>query len=188
MRSQKVFVMLGLAMLVAAGARADKVSADYDHRVNFSKYKTFMWVREPEPKDPFLKERIMRSVDIELRARGLRPAAEGADLAVGANFVTEEKHSWETYYSGPGWGPGWGWGWGPGWGWGYGWGDGWAETTERTYEVGTLTVELFDANSRKAVWQGVGTDTVSSKPQKRTKEVEKQIAKMFRKFPPGAGD
>jgi hypothetical protein len=49
-------------------------------------------------------------------------------------------------------------------------------------------VDLFDAQSRKIVWQGVGKDTLSSKPEKRTKEIDKQITKMFRKFPPFAGD
>jgi len=172
MRARAIYVTLGLILLLAAVARADRVTSDYDHRTDFSKYKTFMWVHEPEPNDPFVKERIVAAVNAELTARGLRQVTEGADMAVGANIATEEKHSWETYYNGDG-------------GWGWGWGGGWSTTEERTYEVGTLTVDLFDAENHRIIWQGVATDEIPSKPAKRTKETDKQIEKMFKKYPWG---
>jgi len=56
-------------------------------------------------------------------------------------------------------------------------------TKEKTYEVGTLTVDLFDAQTRKLVWQGVGTDTVSTKPEKHNRETDKEKEKMFKHFP-----
>ena len=130
-----------------------------------------MWVREPEPKDALMKERIVASVNAKLVARGMRQVNDGADLAVGANMATEEKHTWETYYDGSGW---------------Y-WGGGWATTTERTYEVGTITIDLFDARTRKLVWQGVGTDTIPSKPEKQTKQSNRVIEKMFKDFPGKTG-
>jgi hypothetical protein len=169
MQPQKMFLMLGLVLLLASVARADRVTSDYDRAVTFSKYHTFMWIREPEPKEPFMKERIMASINAQLITRGLRQVSDGADLAVAANIATEEKHTWETYYTGSDWG----------------WWGGWAETTENTYEVGTLTVDLFDADSRKLVWHGVGTDTVSPKPEKRTRRSDKEIEKMFKGFPAG---
>jgi hypothetical protein len=166
---QRISIMLGLVILLAVAARADKVTSDFDHNVNFSKYKTFMWVQPPDTPDPFMQDRIMNSVNSQLNIRGLREVNEGADLAVGANMATEEKQAWETYYNGADWG----------------WGTGWSETTEQTYLVGTLTVNLFDADSHKIIWQGVGVDTVSRKPEKRTKDNNKQIEKMFRYFPYG---
>ena len=167
MQTQKLSAMFGFVFLLAAVARADTVTSDHDHTVNFSKYKTFMWVHEPEPTVAFMKERIIASVNAQLVARGMRQVNDGADLAVGANMATEEKHTWETYYNGDGWG----------------WGAGWAVTKEKTYEVGTLTVDLFDAHSRKLVWQGIGTDTVSTKPEKRNRDTDKEIEKMFKHFP-----
>ena len=133
MRSPKISLVLGLLFLVAGVARADKVTADYDHSVDFSKFKTFMWIHEPEAQDPFMKDRIKRSVNEQLQARGLRLVGDGADLGIGAELATEEKHTLETYYSGSGWG----------------WGGGWATTTERTYQVGTLTVDLFDTRTEE---------------------------------------
>jgi hypothetical protein len=168
MRSPSISVVLGLVFLMASVARADKVTSDYDHTANFSKYKTFMWINEPQTDEPFMKERIMAAVTAQLGVKGLQSVKSGADLAIGANFATEEKHTWETYYSGSGWG----------------WGDGWATTTVKTYEVGTLTVDLFDTQSKKLVWQGVAIDTLSRHPEKRTKDTDKEIEKMFKEFPP----
>ena len=167
MQAHRLFVILGLVFLLAVAARADKVRSDFDHSADFSKYKTFMWVHEPQTNEPFMKDRIMNSVNEKLRLRGFRQVNEGADLAVGANLATEERHTWETYYSGSDWG----------------WGPTWSTTEMRTYEVGTLTVDLFDAESHKAIWQGVGVDKVSSKPEKQTRDLDKQIDKMFRYFP-----
>lgn len=168
MRSPRISLVLGLLFLMAGIARADKVTADYDHTVDFSKFKTFMWIHEPEAQDPFMKDRIKAAVNGQLQARGLRLVGDGADLGVGAELATEEKHTWETYYSGSGWG----------------WGGGWATTTERTYQVGTLTVDLFDTRTKKLVWQGVAVDTMSRHPEKRIRDSNKEIEKMFREFPP----
>src|SRR5262245_12511432 len=172
MQSARIAFMLGIVLLIAAAARADKITTDYDHSVSFYKYKTFMWVQEPDPPAPFMKERIVASINAQLRARGLRQVSDGADLAIGANVATEERHTWETYYTDSGWG------------WGWSGGSGWATTTEKTYLVGTLTVDLFDADSKKLVWQGIATDRVHRKPEKQSRDNEKAIAKMFREFPP----
>jgi hypothetical protein len=167
MRTRTLFLPLGLVILLAVAARADKIRSDYDHTAHFDKYKTFMWIQEPEVKEPFMAQRIKNSVNAQLEARGMRLQPKGADLAVGAHVATEEKNTLETYYSG-------GWEWGAG---------GWATTETRTYYVGTLTVDLLDAQTHKPVWQGVGVDKLSSKPEKVTRDYDKQIEKMFREFP-----
>jgi hypothetical protein len=167
MHTAKISVMLGLVLLLAVVARADRVTSDHDHTVNFAKYKTFMWIHPPEGGEPFMSQRIMDSVNAQLKFRGMCLVSEGADMAVGANLASEERHTWDTYYSGSDWG----------------WGGGWATTEVRTYEVGTLTVDLFDAESHKIIWQGVGIDKISPKPEKETKDYNKQIEKMFKAFP-----
>ncbi len=172
MRSAKIGITLGIILSLAVTARADKVTADRDHRVNFSEYKTFMWIQKPKSKEPFMADRIVAAVNAQLRLKGFREVDEGADMAVGANLATEEQHEWETYYSGGDWG----------------WGPGWSTTRVKSYEVGTITVDLFDTESKKVIWQGVATDEVSSRPQKRTRETDKQIEKMFKNFPLGPHD
>jgi uncharacterized protein DUF4136 len=171
MRPPRLTVIIGLLFLMGNAAFADKVTSDFDHAVDFSKFRTFMWIQEPNPPEPFMKERIVQSINGQLQSKGLLQVTKGADLAVGAHVATAEKHTWETYYTGDG-----------GWGWG---GSGWSTTTERTYEVGTLTVDLFDTSCKRLVWQGVATDTVSYKPEKQTKHYAEWVEKMFRQFPVG---
>jgi hypothetical protein len=168
MRIKKLTNILGILFLTAGTALADKVTTDFDRKVDFSKFKTFMWIQEPNPEAAFMRDRIVQAINAQLEARGMRLVSEGADMAVGSHVATEEKHTWETYYTG-----GWGWGW-----------DGTATSVERTYEVGTLTVDLFDANTKKLVWQGNATDELSSKPTHQTRDFLKQVEKMFRSFPP----
>ena len=168
MQAARICVVFAIALFAAPTLRADKVRSDFDHSVNFSKFRTFMWIREPVTDEPFAAERIRKAVNLQLTARGLRQVREGADLAIGANLATEEKRTWETYYSGSGWD----------------WGPGWTTTVEKTYDVGTLTVDVFDANTKKIVWQGIGIDTIPSKAEKRIKDRDKQIEKMFKDFPP----
>ena len=106
MQSHKTLAILLILLLSAIAARADKITADYDHSVNFAKFKTFMWIHDPEISEPFMKDRVKKTVNQQLTARGLREVPSGADLAVAANLATEEKHTWETYYTGSG---DWGW-------------------------------------------------------------------------------
>src|SRR5262245_46073345 len=169
MRPTKIFLVLGILFLTTAAVRADKVTFDYDHNVNFSKYRTFMWMQEPDTPDPFMRGRIVKAINAQLAARGLRLVDSKPDLVIGAGLATEERQVWDTYYSG-----------------GYGWGGGGFSTTEmRTYVVGTLTVDLIDSRTKKVVWQGVASDKISRKPEKRTKDSDKWIEKMFRGYPPG---
>jgi len=170
MRPAKILVTLGLLLLTATVVRADKITFDYDHNVNFSRYRTFMWMQEPETPDPFMKERLVRAVNAQLAARGLRLVTSKPDIVIGASLSTEEKQVWDTYYTGGGWG----------------WdGGGWSTTEMRTYVVGTLVVDLIDSRTRKVVWQGTAVDKLSRKPEKRTKDSDKWIQKMFRGYPPG---
>ena len=170
MRSLNIIIALGILSVAAVVARADKVTSDYNHAVNFSQYKTFMWIQEPKADDPFMADRLVSAINAQLAARGFTRVSDGADMAVGANLATEERHDLETYYDG--------------WGGAWDWGGGWAITRVHTYEVGTLTVDLFDAECKKMIWQGVATDELSSRPERRTKEIHKQIEKMFKAFPP----
>ena len=176
-----------VCVLFAANVAFAKVRIDYDHGTNFYKYKTFMWQEKPKTDDPFMEDRIMSAVNGQLQAKGLRRVTSDADLIVSVTSSVEEKQSFNTYYNGGwGWGPGWGW---SGWGWGWGWdGPGWATTYPYTYLEGTTVVNLIDTASEKTIWRGVGKSELSDKPAKASKKTTKNIAKMFKKYPPGRDD
>jgi Domain of unknown function (DUF4136) len=176
MRFLKISLAVLVLLLMASSVKAQKVAIDYDHRANFSQYKTFMWIRPPHYRgEPLMEQRITEYVNAQLTARGLQPVSEGADLGVAAHVATREQHTLETFYDG----------FGGGWGWHY-WGPmgGTAFTTEHTYEVGTLVVDLFDAHAKQLIWRGEATDTLSEKPDKDTKKLNKAVEKLFKDFPP----
>ena len=61
-----------------------------------------------------------------------------------------------------------------------------ATTTTDTYRVGTLVVDLFDTKSKKMIWRGSASDTLSDKSSKNIKNLNKGVEKMFKDFPPKA--
>jgi hypothetical protein len=168
--------VLGLLMLMAGVALAQDVKTDYNHTANFARYRTFMWVKQPKPQNPLMKDRIVAAINAQLQERGLRLVNDNADLGVSANVATEERHSLQSFYDDF---PGWGWHrmWGPGMGYE-------TTTTVDTYEVGTLVVDLFDSHNKEIVWWGSATSTVSDKAEKNNKKLEKAVEKMFKEFPP----
>jgi hypothetical protein len=180
-------IILGLSVFVLAATPAfTKVRIDFDRSVNFSKYRTFMWLQEPDPNNPFMKPRIINSVNAQLIGKGLEPDTTDADLVIRATSTIEKIPIWNTYYSGGfgGWGGCGACGWSGCGACGWGGGSGWATTTMDIREEGTLVVELLDARTHQPVWRGVATHSVSSKPEKAAEKLQKEIRKMFEKYPP----
>jgi Domain of unknown function (DUF4136) len=180
MRLPRIIPVFVLILFAASSAFA-KVRTDYDHSVDFSKYKTFMWLGRPEANTPFIETRIVDAVNSQLQMKGLVPVNKGADLGVRTTISTEERQTVNTYYDG-GWGPGWGHNWG--WGWGWGWGSpGSVSTWVDTDLIATTTVDLIDMATEKTVWRGTSVGEISDKPDKAWKKTAKRIDEMFEEFP-----
>jgi len=145
---------------------------DYDHHADFSRYHTYSWIKA-EAGDQLWADRIMRAVDNELQAKGWQKVPSGGDAAVAAYGSVHNQKNLETYYNG--FGGGWFW---------RGWGDGMATTTVENVPVGSLNVDIFDANTKKLVWRGSGSDTLSGKPEKNEKKLDHRVAEIFEHFPP----
>ena len=122
-------------------------------------------------------DRIKSAVNAALAAKGWTEVPSGGDAALMAVETTQDHQTLDTFYDG----------FGGGWRWrGFG-GFGETTTTVETYKVGTLVVDIFDANSKKLVWRGSASDTLSSNSEKNIKELDKGVTKMFNHFPPEAG-
>lgn len=174
MHRSRIALGFGLVMLTATLALAQKVTTDYNKSANFASYKTFMWIKEPKASDPLMRQRIVDDVNAALTARGLQLVTDHADLGIAAHSATKEERSLDTFYNG----------FGGGWRWGGGFGS--ATTTVDTYEVGTLVVDVFDAQTKQALWRGTSSKTLSDNPQKNADNLNKAVEKMFRKFPPSS--
>src|ERR1700737_3837583 len=166
---------VGLSLVLAGALLAQSVKTDYDHNANFSQYKTYSW-EKVQTKDPLQVDRIKDAVNAALSAKGWTQVESGGDVSVMAIEITQNQQTLNTFYNGFGGGRRWG---------GFG-GFGDATTTTETYQVGTLVVDLFDAKTKNLIWRGSSSDTLSSKPDKNTKNLDKGVQKMFAHFPPEA--
>jgi Domain of unknown function (DUF4136) len=153
-------------------AFAADVNTDYDHKADFAKYHSYSWIGV-RASNSLWQDRIMGAVDSQLAGKGWTRVASGGDVAVSAFGRTAERDTLQTFYSGF---PGWGWdGWGA---------TGTATTTAVPQRVGSLTVDMFDGQTKRLIWRGVAEDTLSSKPEKNDKKLDNAVSEMFEHFPP----
>jgi hypothetical protein len=168
-----VFVLIGIMLLLAGKLSAAQLKTDYDRNADFGQYKTYSW-EQVKAQDPLNVDRIKNAVNTTLPAKGWTQVASGGDVSVMAIEITRNQQTLNTYYDG----------FGGGWGWrGFG-GMGEATTTTETYKVGTLVVDLFDAKTKQQVWRGNSSDTLSNNSNKNIQNLDKDVEKMFKKFPP----
>ncbi|HKE26123.1 MAG TPA: DUF4136 domain-containing protein [Bryobacteraceae bacterium] len=173
---QQISFSIAIAILSATASLAE-VKTDYDRSGDFSRYKTYSWNNVHTP-NPLWVDRIRAAVNSALAAKGWTEVQSGGDVSIMAMEMTKEHQTLNTYYDD----------FGGGWGWrgsrGFGDSFGTARTTEKTYEVGTLVVDLFDTNSKKLIWRGSASDTLSDKSDKNIKRLNSDVQKMFDRFPP----
>jgi hypothetical protein len=176
MKVQRVgFVFLGMVILFAGKLPAGQVKTDYDRNANFGQYKAYSW-EQIKTKDPLDVDRIKSSVNAALAAKGWTQVDSGGDVSIVAMEITHNQQTLNTFYDG----------FGGGWRWrGFG-GMGEATTTTETYKVGTLIVDLFDAKTKELVWRGSSSDTLSNNSNNNIKNMDKDVEKMFKNFPPGS--
>ena len=172
MRKISWILMIFMCVCALAGAAAaQEVTTDYDHQANFERYHTYYWAKV-HTEDPLWESRIMNAVDKELQAKGWEKQQSGGDVAITAVGATKNQQTYQTFYDGFG-----------GWRWG-GFGDTTATTTVQNTRVGTLIVDMYDAQNKHLLWRGVAQDTLSDKPEKNENKLEKATDKMFKHFPP----
>ena len=164
-----------IAVAISATCLFAKTLVDYDHAANFEKYHTYSWVAV-NIQESLWKDRVANAIDGQLSAKGWRKVESRGDATVLAVGATHTQVTYETWYGG-GFGGGWfhrGWWGGPGYV---------ATDVERT-PVGTLHIDIFDTQTKKVIWHGSASDTLSAKPDKNEKKLEKDVAELFKKFPP----
>jgi len=166
-----------LAACLAAGcASGPVVQADSNPATDFSRYRTYAWKQEPPISSPLLKQRVVSAIDAELAAKGWRVAPEAeADVVLVGNVAARDEASLSYFYEDSDW---YGWNWntrGP---------RGVERVELRTFRLGTLVLDMFDAGSQQAIWRGVAQGTVPESEARKSRDAIKAVQQMFRNFPP----
>ena len=178
------FTLAAALVLGATAAAAQDVRFNAMPNTDWSKFKTYKWVKieGAQYPDDITDSQIKSAIDAQLATKGLTKSDGQADLLVGYQVAVDKEKEWTAY--GMGGGPAWGWG--PGYG--YGYGGGMATATSSTIHIGTLGVDMYDPAAKQLVWRGSASKTLDpkAKPEKRQKNLGKAMAKMFKNYPPPA--
>lgn len=158
-------------LLIASLTAAGKVTVDWDKDTNFAAYKTYTWEKGTPAKNPLMDQRIIDAIDKQLAAKGLQKvdATANPDLIVIYHAAVGVETQLNTMNTG---------------GWGWRMGGGMATTTVDKIPTGQLVVDIGDAKTKKLVWLGNASDTISDNPDKVAKKINSVVQDMFKKFPP----
>ncbi|HSP93557.1 MAG TPA: DUF4136 domain-containing protein [Thermoanaerobaculia bacterium] len=144
-------------------------SVDYDRSLDFSHYRSFAFQKGTPARSELAQKRIEEVIGAALQAKGLTPAGgRSPDLNVVTHVVVEKQQRIETVV----------------WGYGCRWGGGVATTAVTEIPVGTLIIDLVDAERACLVWRGRATDTIGPDSEARERQLQKAVARMLEGFPP----
>jgi uncharacterized protein DUF4136 len=169
-RALQVLALLVLGLLAAQGARAQKITMEFDQTIDFSKYKTFA-IRDgrlnsanPALNSDLVKKQIEADIQNHLTAKGLTMVTSGpSDLNVRYTFGSARKTEVEAYPAG--W---------------YGWGTRYVRVP---YAEGTLVIDLRDPTTRSLVWRAIAAEDKSDASKLQGK-IDSMVKKSFDKYPP----
>lgn len=177
--------------LVLAGSACGgiDVMSDFDPSFDFARPQTFTVLDHAGGTAlPALQDqRVKNSLVKVMEAKGFRHVADTtqADIAVGYQFTSEQRSSYQTVNTG--------------WtGYGYRGYGGWyryggptmatSTTTERRYNVGSLMIAIFDTEARAMVYHSTGTQELSQgqrSPEEMQQRIDYAVEDILIDFPPG---
>jgi hypothetical protein len=158
-------------LTLVSGAYGINLCASDAGAMRLSRYHTFFILQGNSSGSPTEDQRIRADLETALDARGwVDVPRDEAQAVVVAHTATAEDHSYRTFYKG--WG-GWPWMESPG----------AASGVAKDYKVGTVVVDIFDAQSKQALWSGVAPNAASMNPGKSGRGTEAALDRMFRDFP-----
>ena len=162
------FIVLGT--LFVQGARAQKITMEFDQTIDFGKYKTFairdgqLNSRNPALGGELVKKQIESDIQNDLTAKGLTMVASGpADLNVRYTFGAARKSELEAYPAG--W---------------YGMGTRYVRVP---YAEGTLVIDLRDPATKSLVWRSIAAEDKSDASKIQGK-INDMVKKSIDKYPP----
>ena len=183
-----------LALLLAACQSSMKVGSDFSPSTDFGGLETWDWMppsEDPDAKladDPridneLLEQRIRTALSAELLAHGFARSPEHPDFYVGYHAAVRSQESVETMNEYYGYGGGGAWDYGGGHGAGQ---VGRTETYVRTYDRGSLVIDIVRPGTKELIWRGYAEDEVDlfASPQDKQRTINKAVQKILSRFPP----
>jgi hypothetical protein len=185
MSIRPLITMVAVTLLVGgcATTSAPQSRIDYDKTVDFSVYRTYGFPKETGTDrggySTLVTSYFKNSISTAMEARGYKYSEEKPDLLV--NFFMNTRERTETM-SDPRMSAGYGY-----YGYRYGLYNAWpqyADDRTVTYKVGTINVDIVDAEKKQLVWEGVSEGRVSDEAMANPKvTVNAVVTELMRKYP-----
>lgn len=182
---------MSVLLLVACASSGPKIESDYDHSVDFSKFRTFGFFNpmsiEGENYSTLFGQQFRESIGREMRARGY-VESDTPDLGINVSARLQQKTQVHTttdpmmmggyygyrrgYYD-------------PWMSYGYG-----TSTHVSQYDEGTINVDVVDMSHKRMVWEGVGIGRIKENRSNADvrKAIDGGVTVMFQSFPARAGE
>ena len=166
------------------------VTSDYDHSVDFTKYKTFSFYQLKDNSNSVSqlnKNRIVAAIKAQMVTDGYTEVTSNPDVYVNATTVKSDQKSLTTNSDNYGYGgfyrP---YGWGVGYG-GYGGMGGMSTstTTVTTTVTGSIIIDVINAAKNELLWTGTGNKEIDKPSSNPDQTIPAAIAKIMASFPPG---
>jgi len=161
-----------LLVIIVAGCAGVKVSTDYDHKADFSKFKTFNFSKEVDKVtlNDLNRRRLKDAITKEMEAKGFQVSTT-PDVLVNAFVKGKTKYTAtaNTNYMGGMYYRGWG--------------------SSNTYVdvnksvEGTLFIDLIDVQEKKMIWEGVAEGLVNPRTETREDKINSVVAMIFKSYP-----
>jgi hypothetical protein len=168
----KAILIMLAALAFVAVASAQDVTSNYDPTVDFSKFKTYKWVKiaGAEQVDDILNGQLTAAVDSQLAMKGFtKTDNDNADLYVGYQVAAKQERQLNAYGTG-----------------GLRWGGGFGTVTSSTLTNASFALDMYDSANKKMIWRGIATKTIDpgASAEKRQKNIQKGAEKLLKNFPP----
>ena len=186
----KLTITLISVLLLSACASPTKIRSDYDHSLDFSKYRTYGYYSPMGIENPnyssLLGQMFRDAIDAQMQAKGYAKS-NNPDILINVSARLEDKTKVTTtsdpmmyggYYGYRGgmydpWG-------------GYGYG---TSTHVSQYTEGTINVDMVDVKLKRMIWEGIAIGRVDEKqknPELR-QDIMTGVAEMYEGYPFRAG-
>ena len=181
-RSIHIGTWLTLVALLSlnAEARKIKVEVEVNKQADFSKFRTYAWMKHSAVARPMLAQEVVGATDQELQSLGLQNADKNPDLLInfygGVNTLIGLAASDPTYAANGGIAP--------------------LDSTvwsagARSFtggigvyvNKGTLVIEILDAHTNNVLWRATARGNLDTNSLKALEGVNKAVQRLFREYP-----
>lgn len=166
---------LFVTAVAATPLLAQTVTIDYDHSVNFLKFKTYTW-QKLHATDPSVEDRINIALKRDMEGRYMTEVPSGGDVTITAVEATQDKAEFINFYSSLN---------------GFDWqhvsgATGFLDsgTSIEDVPLDSLIIDIYNAKTHQLLWRGAVTEPVAKSEDKNDRTIDHAVTLLINKYPP----